>query len=104
MRQNVITVTKAMLNTPPFIKRSFTVALMITNNSSFVIKNLLLTDNICKCIHKNGYRFDNKTAVMFYKGKKYFLEATAYKNKITLKGISIPPRESVFIFYSLVFT
>ena len=104
MLHDKFTVTKATLNTPPFIKRSITVALIITNNCPYTIKNLILTDIICKCISRNGYRYSNESAVMFYKGKKHPLEAAADKNKITLKGISIPPRESVFIFYRLTLT
>ncbi len=99
--QNKITVTKAKLNPPPFINRSVTTALMITNNTPCALKALTLADYIDTYILKLGYTYDAHSAVMFYKDKKQSVKVKTDKNKITLKGILVPPRESVIVFYRL---
>lgn len=101
---DAVTVTKATLNSPPYINRSITVVLMITNNSCCKIQNLALTDIGVKSTSKVQIHYNAESAVMFLNGEKVPVAATADKNKITLKGISIPPRESVFIFYRLTLT
>ena len=93
-----ITLTKARLNTSPFIEKSITSAIAITNNTDCGIYGLSLTDSYDM---PDKYLPDKDSAVLYYEGRRYPLEANTNKNKITLKGIFVPPRENVYIFYTL---
>ena len=94
-----ITVTRAKLNTPPFIEKSITVSLVITNRSNTPLHGFSLTDFTDTYGLSDGCCFAEGSAVLFCKGKKHILKASANKNKISLEGINVPPRESVFVFY-----
>lgn len=92
-----IVVTKTRLNTAPFIEKSITVLLVITNSSASYIHRFALTDEADITV----YEYTVGSAALFYKGIKYTLKAKMRKNKITLGGIFVPPRENVFVFYRL---
>jgi len=94
-----ITVTRAKLNTPPFIEKSITVSLVITNRSNTPLHGFSLTDFTDTYGLSDGYCFAEGSAVLFCEGKKHTLKARADESKITLEGINVPPRESVFVFY-----
>lgn len=72
---------------------------MITNRSASPVIDLSLKDTYTL---SDVYRFAEGSATLFYNGKKHLLKASADGKKITLEGIFVPPRESVFVFYRLI--
>lgn len=95
-----VAVTRARLNTSPFIQKSITISLMITNTSASHIYDMTLTDCVDTYGFFDSYSFNEGSAVLFYEGNKYILTANKAENEITLGGIFVPPRASVFVFYS----
>ena len=100
-QQPELTLTRAMLNTPPFIKRILTAVVMISIESIVPVYDFSFTDFYAPYGFSNGYLCDESSAIMLFNGKTYKLTSQADKNKITLRGIRIPPRGKVLIFYRL---
>lgn len=90
--------TKARLNTPPFIEKSVTLSLVITNQSALYVHDLSIIDFKDEYSIKINYVLTENSAVLFFDEKKHIIKATESTNKITLEGIFVPPREKVFVF------
>ena len=86
-----LTVAKAQLNPPFFVKsdRIFAVTLKNHDDTPLWLKDVSF---ICE-------GFVEGSAVMYLCGEKIPLKVTATEDKITVTGIYIPENESVIVFY-----